>query len=408
MMIPILGPVRSWWEYSGERFLSILKKLMPRGGNSFDKTIMLRYNKREKYRMNAAYSDIKHDNNIVKLKNPLDQIFDNEIILKENKLIQKELEKIELEDLLNTCIDYTFSIDFNEVCTLQNSVIKRLKISYDMDQNNTKKISFQKWILDILESPKSSFQFSLIQRKHADLLLLSDLHIVSELGVNKIYRCDFDSIQTALSTHLMITTKAIVNGTEMVGRGFEYREIRGNDNLNPLNILRNTWYHKKQYNSWFFYTASQTNKKDRQFGQLNFFFRVRWPGDYVLDNVALASSTNRIHNICKRVSGVIDKTGYLEVLIANNDSSFSKKLCNFVVVRNILSTRVAILPLDQLNKPMPHLIRRTDKVNKREFSTERDPSQIFKLVMFPLQPYRCYMKFTIDQSELGENPVDSD
>jgi len=399
MMIPILGPVRSWWEYSGERFLSILKKLMPRGGNSFDKTIMLRYNKREKYRMNYAYSNKKFDDNIFKLKNPLDQIFDNEIILKENKIIPNKLEKNELEDLLNTFIDYTFSIDFIGVCTLQNSVMKRLKISYDRDNNYPKK-TFQKWILDILESTKSSSHYRLLQRNHSDLLLLSDSEILSDLCVNNIYTCDYESIQIALSTNLMITTKAIVNGTEMVGRGFEYRVIRGNDNLNSLNNLRNTWYHKTQYNSWFFYTASQANKKDRQFGQLNFFFRVRMPGDYLLDNIALASTTNRIHHISKRVGG-IEKTGYFEV--SANDSSYAKKLCKFVVVRNILSTRVAILPLDHLNKPIPYLVRKTDKVNKKEFSFEKEPSHISKLVMFPLQPYRCYMKFTIDQSELGEN-----
>jgi hypothetical protein len=36
------GPLRCWWEFNGERSLSNLKKEVPEGGASYDKTVMIK------------------------------------------------------------------------------------------------------------------------------------------------------------------------------------------------------------------------------------------------------------------------------------------------------------------------------------------------------------------------------
>ncbi len=51
-----MGPISGWWTLSGERALHYVKTFIPKGGQSYDKTIMFRYDKAETGKIAKIYS----------------------------------------------------------------------------------------------------------------------------------------------------------------------------------------------------------------------------------------------------------------------------------------------------------------------------------------------------------------
>jgi hypothetical protein len=50
------GPMKSWWEFSGERSLTGIKEHLQIGGSSFDKSIMRKYSEHENLILNDSYN----------------------------------------------------------------------------------------------------------------------------------------------------------------------------------------------------------------------------------------------------------------------------------------------------------------------------------------------------------------
>eukprot|EP01032_Pedospumella_encystans_P010106 gene10106-11842_t len=51
-----LGPANGWWTFSGERALGFVKRMKTLGGQSFDKTMMKRYDAAENGKISQFYS----------------------------------------------------------------------------------------------------------------------------------------------------------------------------------------------------------------------------------------------------------------------------------------------------------------------------------------------------------------
>jgi hypothetical protein len=443
-MIVRLGPLRSWWEYSGERFLSVLKKLMPRGGNSFDKTIMTRYSKRERSNISIEYSDSKTVIGKMKAKAPLDQLYDNEIILHRKNSIVHYLQPDELEDILNILVAYVNDCDGDNLLTL--SVLHRLHYSYMLKPiSGRRTISFFQWVQKVQTNDEDMLSnFTLNDSSHVQIRNMSPEDISTSLREKHIFQLDISALQFFLEGKIDTNVRAIVSGTHMIGRGIKYRfdnflkhiilscfkilffriiliknssflyacthlvcsQRRVLHEVSPHNALRQTWFHKRQYNSWAAYTrqVNRQTRKEKDFGQLNYFFRVPFPNDYYVDNIAIGSIISRNHLITKQIGGIY-KSGIIEIS-ADDIVSYGRTLNKFVVLRNVLSTRIGFIALDEANKPLSYLVKNTDKISQKGLSVQRCPEKVHKFIMLLLHPYRCHMKSTIDEEELGEEIIE--
>jgi hypothetical protein len=220
--------------------------------------------------------------------------------------------------------------------------------------------------------------------KDCGLFIIEDVYIAKEI-LDKILPIRY--------------SKAMIFGMEMHSRGIlcSETEVTTNSYLNPYNNLKNNCADTHSLSSWFKYRLKNTTidnfKKDQfgfdetilQYGQFNYFFRICLPDEPLLHGLPMASAVFRKST----------KDNYLQtVSICNNNESFvsSKR---FVVLTNVVSTKLLIGARDATNLP----IRIKKNFNKTlSDSTDRIYSKMpitdaKDLFLLDLQPQRKILKY---------------
>jgi hypothetical protein len=144
------GPLKCWWEFSGERSLSTLKDYLPRGGISYDKCVMRSYSEYENLKLNDSYNFSIDDiynlkNRHLKTQQQLninDEINSFESISVINKKMYYSDEAFYFDKLINPTRKDSTKLSFNPLeinCLLYELVFKVKKRCRD-EAEATKKV----------------------------------------------------------------------------------------------------------------------------------------------------------------------------------------------------------------------------------------------------------------------------
>ena len=312
------GPIKGWWECSGERAMTPIKKHIPSGGVSFDKCLMRSYSKFENITLKMSYDfqidDIhrlrKNDkmNNIndirnFSVKNNKLQYSDEKFFLF-NKINKKKNNKFVFSEYEIDCLLEEFILEIKKRCHKESeayfkSPLFRLYIAYLYHKKNChpdfawKYKTFYCSLEEFLTADTGFYERNAIKKD--DDYFLENSKSFKDLFDNgkeynkiKTYRDGtyyIEDLEIAKKIMYNLTPfrfdKAIVFGIEMHSRGSicAETEYTPTSTQNTLNVLKNNWRDVKHYSSWFKYhdnnkTSSEFgfNPKVIRYGQFNYFY----------------------------------------------------------------------------------------------------------------------------------------
>jgi hypothetical protein len=368
-----MGPIRGWWTYAGERAMSFVKKHISKGGQSYDKTAVRRYNRCEStitkrfYRKPLAQQKdlwLLNDQETNKLVYDCYQCKLINISTQHKKF---DFTKFEMESLLKCLISEVYKHADNETDALNKSSFFVLYNKYlEFKSNKKEYVSFYKWLSILYNYYFFDQRIIMMPSAHFDSSLFDkiDLNIEQKETIKSL---------VTLGKNIKIYKNAIVFGERFSGRGIYFRESiaqareeaygREVRNFKP-NLLENqlckfeNWKSKKQYSSWCRYqcwnNSNNNNINEEKFtspfgktysyGQLNFFFRIQCPSDKLIHGLPIASIVSRNFQTIEKVDK-IDCTEF---------GSISKQNCNdiFIPITNFYATPILLAPFDVQNKPI--------------------------------------------------------
>jgi hypothetical protein len=324
------GPLQSWWEYPGERFMKLVKDCCPAGGQNVTVTMHNLYaikemHKKFNYMPPAGKLDNlnRYRDNHIKINNTSIKHLDTQI--SGNYYVMNELvlalynfmatEVIENKHIISPFYRL-YMIYHNSSKFIDVKVTKFITKNYAMVAFNP---SFFLWIQMLVFSDFSRKLYNLmITDKTADKVCEGDLLLGNLFDFDK--QCVIEIYNMSPKT---VSLRACVKGIDMIGRGVEYCETK--EPLHPLgfghtvylpankfNHLNNQWSFSKQTKCWskFKHWIMRKDKDDVMnceyktgYGQTNYFFRICLPSDTILHNLAFANVTARnveMHNVLKR------------------------------------------------------------------------------------------------------------
>ena len=188
---------------------------------------------------------------------------------------------------------------------------------------------------------------------------------------------------------------AYVYGIKMKSRGSNLRETnspyqRQHDIFSgEFTDIKNHWSVKKHYSSWCKFDRhtndNLSGNKKEYYGQINAFFQVSLR-DVLLDKIMLASMTVMNYTTSP-------KPCFLEFVKVD---SFTAKFL-FVALSDILPTSIAIIPIDNIGKPMATMKNKlptNDPTTNSYYSLYKgnEHYKLEKLVMVALHPEKSSMK----------------
>jgi hypothetical protein len=170
------GPIKCWWEFSGERSLSSIKRHIPDGGISPDKSVMRSYSKKEN---NDIQNNFKIDksNNInnvdnFSLKNGCLQYSDEKFLLQDkidlkNKKRYNELKfnSFELENLIDELISEVKKQCRNRNEAYFKSPLYRMYVSYLTHKVKMENISFYDFLIECLNEDGELYTLFAIEKE---------------------------------------------------------------------------------------------------------------------------------------------------------------------------------------------------------------------------------------------------
>jgi hypothetical protein len=414
------GPLRCWWEFNGERSLADLKKEVPEGGASYDKTVMKSSSMLEEIKMQDTFNFSLEDFTAkLRLDNDINN-FDNfsvntsQLEYSDEKFFMTELinsselnhsdmkfNQYEIELLLDLFIIEIKKTVRNKNEAYHSSPVFRMYAAYlHHCKNSTKSFyTFLNECID-LESVLHT-QYCKRKRESAYFIFAEESAVYTEIEDQFFIFEDLEIVRTILFNFYPLRfKKSIVYGIRMESRGTVYAErVNSIDNLstNPLNVLKKNWYGSKDnLSSWFKYRYDeQSDIRDEKFGfgdykqfcygQFNYFFRVYLPGDMILHGLPLASAVCRFADIDKYMN-IID--------ISTNQESFVLRQ-PFVALTNVFSTKLLVGGRDIFKMPIK-LKKRYHEMSTgtmvRKFSN-KNPTDACDLYFLDLEPYRRTVKF---------------
>jgi hypothetical protein len=329
------GPLQSWWEYPGERFMKLVKDCCPAGGQNITVTMHNLYaikemHKRFNYMPPAGKLDNlnRYRDNLIKInktnmKQLGSQMSSNYYVM--NELVLALYNFMATEVIENKHIISPFyrlyMIYYNSSKIIDVKVTKFITKNYPTIPFNP---SFYLWIQMLVFSDFSRKLYNLmITDKTADSISEGDL-----LCGNLF---DFDKhsvIEVYNMSPKAVSLRACVKGIDMIGRGIEHCETK--EPLQPdvyghtvylpanrFNHLNQQWSFSKQTKCWSKF-KHWIMRKDKDgvmnceyktgYGQTNYFFRIFLPSDAILHNLAFANVTARnveMHKVLKREDSII-------------------------------------------------------------------------------------------------------
>lgn len=291
-----LGPVDGWWTFSGEKALHFVKEHKLQGGQSFDKTLISRYDKSETASVSEFYTSVKS------------KISKFGLVMRNGKIIHRT-HYIELSRrIYDRNVTYSsfemgkylyalyrsvlVQCDNDEDLALRNSPYYRLCCAYT---SHTQEGFIRK---DKVTLYMFMFLLAHIHKKTEPTLQGGLLHYFKNLrdgfftkASDKIRICveDFAVAAKILDfKDYSYYNKVDFNGEVFQARGFEYVERKAPISIsaygaqtmvfamhNGNNILKENYGRKSDYSSWCKYRKG----KQLKCAQLNYYFRVDIPSD---------------------------------------------------------------------------------------------------------------------------------
>jgi hypothetical protein len=405
-----MGPLHGWWTFSGERAMGCIKQFVKKGGRSFDKTTLNKYDKWE----NAITSKkafhkifLDNENNItLSLNESFNQLeYDNNNFLLLNKCKMdkncsfSQVESIFFLDCLLSEV-YKMSQDYDDA--YERSSFFRLHTYYEnllgskqcFILDNTNITSFKDFLYVAYSiSIKNNGEHNNININENITLSKEEISTVKSL-------CLFLTYQTNFNIH----KNAIIYGLRFSARGFEYREsenpisdnchygkqgnfFRMNNRKNNINEFHN-W--STQYSCWCRYKINKNKFENDSpsfyYGQLNYFFRFYCETDSLLNGLLIANLVPRSFldaNTPQNLLGV-DKIP-CEKLFKNISKRRNRNW--FVPLTNFVPTAILIVPFDSDDKPI-YLNNKEESISTDEMKFYSTNNQINYILAFDLQPNR--------------------
>ena len=430
------GPLKGWWECSGERAMTPIKKHIPSGGTSFDKCLMRSYSKFENITLKMSYDFQIDDIHRLRKNEKTNDINDIRNFSVKNNKLQYSDEKIYLFNKVNQtknkhfkfseyeidCLLNEFILEIKKRCHKESeayykSPLFRLYIAYLYHKENCHRDNKWKFktfycsLLLFLDSTTGFYEKNAI-KKDDDYFLENSIPFKDiydngrEYNKKKPYRAGTYYIEDLLIAKKILYNltpfrfdKAIAYGIEMHSRGSNCAETEETltSTQNILNVLQNNWRDVKNYSSWFKYhdnnkTSSEFgfDPKIIRYGQFNYFFRISLPEEPFIHGLPMASA------VCRNSK----KNKYIETLdVTTNSESFVKNK-RFVCLTNVVSTKVLIGARDLSKRPITlkknyNLLCMSESTNREEFFW----SQISDLYFLDMHPHRKVIEF--DESNLS-------
>ena len=191
-------------------------------------------------------------------------------------------------------------------------------------------------------------------------------------------------------------TKALVLGVQMRALGHEYARDLWRNNITS------TWTHPNHFSSWCLFhrktlnAASNAVNVVERFGQLDYFFRLSCARDEYMNGLAFSSVVSKKHQISKKVNSM--DASDVSIIIAANNQSLERF---FAPLRHFVSTNVAFIPLDDVEKPFSILTYQRSKLTTESLRhcSSKQSEDIHSLIMIPLRPYRRGVTLTVEIEE---------
>lgn len=390
------GPVRCWWTLSGERLMKKFKECVPSGGVNALKTMHDAFVWKEKtslfsYECDSSFLDNNNNfcDNAIKMEGKC------EILV----LSSKEIDFIMYA--VYHCIQIS---ELDE--DLQNLKLRSpfflLYCSYREHLGSKDVIKFKTFKLWLKHISKDGRMEAFVQ--YGKIIYDSLCSLILELRQWK---------------QIEIYTRAVVNGLCHRARGSKFAII--DDDLRTredpqgtegnagyiADKLRSQWSDKEHYSSWCKFTQWDFNatpmEPKTRYGQLNYFFRINWKHDSMVNNLALASISAR--KINKEFYKLLQ---YVPIHAETRVQTY------FIPMYVIESTNVAVCgvsgtsdakpgPMLKTKRPKPILISKTKETNKLpEQNYERRKQTISRLYLIDMDPQRSEVKSSFDESCIPE------
>jgi hypothetical protein len=442
--IPVMGQVRGWWTYGGERGNAFVKRFLHKGGSNYEKATIERYAVVESYKIKEAYDfNIHNIQDFGRLKsNPrklqtqkslngqqnIEIGGNGELLYDDQRNFVFELDPVEgdyglrlndseLETLVDCCMRYLTLKQKTEIyCVdkeeegyyLEYSALQRIFYSFDHFSTNNSHCGSLMWFCRALICIHKrvnipEFQLSHVQRHrisslikgHAGPISLETKQDILDNGT--VLDVDINTICVELVYGYRIklndiSLDAVIKGCRFRARGLSSRENftsmeEDAATTNPMNDLQQYWDSKKLYSSW-------CKLKSGHYANINFFWTLRLKSDRYLDgNVLLASTVAR--KPAEITGKRFDYVKFVETQGNNMDSMY-----NFVSFSEIHSTRILTIPCVDIdtNKPLTYRRKKVSQNSSEKIDSElrsmfadkerRPPTH---LMMIDLEPHRLHL-----------------
>jgi hypothetical protein len=444
--IPVMGQVRGWWTYGGERGNAFVKRFLHKGGSNYEKATIERYAVVESYKIREAYDfNILNIQDFRRLKsNPrkkdtqqslngqqnIEIGGDGELLYDDQRNFLYRLDPMEgdyglqlndfeLEALVDCCMRYlTLKQNTDIDCVnkeeegyyLQFSSLQRIFYSFDHYSLKYPHNDGFMWFCRALicirkrviipEFRLSQVQYhsisSLIKGHDAGAISLETKQDILDHGT--VLEMDINTICVELVYGYRIKLNDISLDAVIKGCKFRARGLRSRENLtsmeentvtmNPLNDLQEYWDSSKLYSSW-----CKLKSDAGHYANINFFWTLRLKSDRYLDgNVLLASA------VARKPAEITGKR-YQYVNFVKTEGNNMDSLYSFVSFSEIYSTRILTIPCVDIDTNKPLTYRRKKGSQNSSSKIDWDLKAMFAdkerppthLMMIELEPHRLQL-----------------
>jgi hypothetical protein len=415
-----VGPLKGSWEFYGERSLSLLKKEVPDGGDSFDKTVMRSYSALEEIKLQNNYNftledfvnkdrhvdDDINDVNNFSVKFDRLQYSDEKFLL--SNLInasnsdnsEMKFNQYELEMLLKLLINEVKKQTKNKYEAYFNSPLYRMFTAYTFHNNNTKFVTFLQCCVD--KSSEMFKNYCIPKKDSFYYIQCTEFGYYQSIEEQYFFVEDLESIEAILFRFCPHRFEnCLVYGIRMDSRGLLCAENTASVNNAPTNLLnqlKSNWFIGKGLSSWFKYRYDENSALDDDqafgfkfytkycYGQFNYFFRAYLPDEPFLHGIPLASAVCRFSEVDQYMDTVI---------VSTHEESFVLDQ-PFVSLTNVYSTKILVGGRDCLKFPFK-LKKKYGQMSgtMNRMYSGKNPSEVDDLYFLDLEPFRKTIKFDI-------------
>ena len=332
--VKMLGPFIGWNCLYGERMISMLKRLKPDGGKSYDKVIANRYLQKR----NSIITDVFEGDKPI--KSDLDQYNRIRLIGKPKTFDMSEIDLNKLTDAIVHVFETLrkLGIESEETLLVKSSVYRLYKCSryHINDMNNNWCSNFYEFLSYCRVQLGKHFIYDVEEKNVKNLK--------SNVNHGLVFVKDLNSVHALLKKRTTFSTQISTCGVKIRGRG----RMDGR-----LDSLSNCWNLSKHSSSWIRYYIRRDdrskNLKLTSYAHANYFLRLHIEHDEVLNFMSFANITHR--ESCINHFSALDTQSTSVLTSVNvvrlsdqNDMHPSQVIRKFIPLVDILPTAVGVIP----------------------------------------------------------------